>query len=224
MTPEPSDKLLRSFFSEHARLEYDTLCGEITLWQTDDLHAVWNKALHTHAGAAVPYWAIAWPGGRALARHLLDHPRLCRNRKVLDLGTGSGITAIAAALCGGRVTGLDNDCRALDVAAVNAAENGVSIAWQLYDLCAGDGTMLDSLVSAYQVVLAGDIFNCENFAGRATLALRLAAERGATVLGADAGRSFRPRDNVRVLDTVKVPVNQKIEGIRERMVQIFSIS
>src|SRR5688500_15703494 len=44
-----------------------------------------------------PFWSFAWPGGVALARHLLDHPGLVAGRSVMDLGAGSGIAGIAAA-------------------------------------------------------------------------------------------------------------------------------
>lgn len=45
---------------------------------------------------------------------------------VLDVGTGTGILAIAAALLGHRAVGVDNDAVALENAAVNIAINGVA--------------------------------------------------------------------------------------------------
>ncbi|MBN9021095.1 MAG: hypothetical protein J0H08_03185, partial [Rhizobiales bacterium] len=45
-----------------------------------------------------PYWAYGWAGGTVLARHLLAHPEVVRGRRILDIGAGSGIVAIAAAL------------------------------------------------------------------------------------------------------------------------------
>ncbi len=53
---------------------------------------------------------------------LLDPPPAT---PVLDLGTGSGILAIAAALFGARAVGVDNDPDATDNARHNAALNGV---------------------------------------------------------------------------------------------------
>src|SRR3990167_8194985 len=44
-----------------------------------------------------PYWAHVWGGGLALARHVLDHRDVVACRRVLDLGTGSGLVAGAAA-------------------------------------------------------------------------------------------------------------------------------
>ena len=46
---------------------------------------------------AAPYWAYPWAGGAALARYILDRPQSVRGRRVLDLGAGSGLVAIAAA-------------------------------------------------------------------------------------------------------------------------------
>ena len=56
--------------------------------------------------ARPPYWAYQWAGGTVLARHFLDRPETVRGRRVLDLGAGSGVVGIAAALAGAsRVTG-----------------------------------------------------------------------------------------------------------------------
>lgn len=72
------------------------------------------------------YWSFCWGSGLALARHLLDHPDWVRGRRVLDLGSGSGVAAIAAALAGAaRVVACDNDEDALAATAANAALNGV---------------------------------------------------------------------------------------------------
>lgn len=57
----------------------------------------------------------------ALARHLRPGER------VLDLGTGSGILAIAAAKLGGKALGVDIDETVLPQAEENARRNGVGV-------------------------------------------------------------------------------------------------
>ncbi|WP_192385238.1 class I SAM-dependent methyltransferase, partial [Mesorhizobium silamurunense] len=47
-----------------------------------------------------PFWAYAWAGGAVLARYILDRSSTVAGRRVLDLGAGSGLVGIAAALAG----------------------------------------------------------------------------------------------------------------------------
>lgn len=78
--------------------------------------------------AHMPYWAFAWAAGRALASWVLEYPEYVRGRRVLDLGCGSGIAAIAAARAGAsEVLVADLDPMALLAAAENARLNGVCI-------------------------------------------------------------------------------------------------
>ncbi|MFI5101679.1 MAG: class I SAM-dependent methyltransferase, partial [Actinomycetes bacterium] len=68
-----------------------------------------------HSDRPPPFWAFPWAGGQALARYVLDHPDTVRGRDVLDLGTGSGIVALAAARAGARhVTAWDTDAEAIE--------------------------------------------------------------------------------------------------------------
>ena len=78
------------------------------------------------------YWAFCWASGHRLACYLLDNPELVANRTVIDVGCGSGVVAIAAALAGARtVVGCDLDPDALAATRANAELNGVDI--QLLD-------------------------------------------------------------------------------------------
>ena len=57
-----------------------------------------------------PFWAFAWLGGQAVARYVLDTPAEVAGRRVLDLATGSGLCALAAARAGAaHVEGVDVD-------------------------------------------------------------------------------------------------------------------
>ena len=53
--------------------------------------------------------------------------RSIRGRRVLDVGSGSGILAIAAGLLGGRALAVDHDPQARRATLTNAARNGVDI-------------------------------------------------------------------------------------------------
>ncbi len=52
-----------------------------------------------------------------------------RRKRVVDLGCGTGILAIGAALLGGATTGVDTDERALEVAQINADIVSVDVTW-----------------------------------------------------------------------------------------------
>ena len=91
-----------------------------------------------------------------------------KGKRVLDLGTGSGILAIAAALLGAtEVVGLDIDERAIDTAQKNAAENGQETRIEFGVGTLGDGAVDHLLVKPYDLVVANIIASVHaDLAGR----------------------------------------------------------
>lgn len=79
--------------------------------------------------------------------------------RVLDLGTGSGILAIAALLLGAReAVGCDIDPKAARVAAENASYNGVEESFRVYTGDVNrDQKLKQALAGQYQLVLANII-------------------------------------------------------------------
>ena len=120
------------------------------------------------------YWAFCWGSGLGLARVLLDHPQTVSGRHVLDLGSGSGVAGIAAALAGAaRVTACDLDADACLASEVNAALNDVQM--QVVD-------DLQAVTEPVDLVLMADVLY-----DRANLPLLdLAAGLGGDVLVADS--------------------------------------
>lgn len=142
------------------------------------------------AGGASPYWAYPWAGGLALARYLAEHPRTVAGLRVVDLGSGSGLVAVAAAKAGARsVLAVDVDCHAVAATGLNAALNGVAVATCLADLT--DGPPPDA-----DIVLAGDVFYAVDVAARTGPFLARCAAAGLTVLVGDPGRAFLPGERL----------------------------
>ncbi|MGA8893394.1 MAG: 50S ribosomal protein L11 methyltransferase, partial [Anaeromyxobacteraceae bacterium] len=85
------------------------LAPEISLHQATEMTELWRATATDLSGwDDSPFWAFPWAGGQALARHVLDHPRIVAGRRVVDFGTGSGLVGIAACLAGAeRVTAFD---------------------------------------------------------------------------------------------------------------------
>jgi predicted nicotinamide N-methyase len=144
-----------------------------------------------------PFWAFVWAGGQALARFLLDHPEAVRGRRVLDLATGSGVAAVAAAKAGAAAVGAEDvDPAASAAARRNAAANGVTLA---------------DAVPEPDVVLAGDAFYSARVADEMTALLRDARDRGARVLVGDPGRGYFPERLFDRLAEYAVPVPAALE-------------
>ncbi len=73
----------------------------------------------------LPYWAELWPSGLALARHVAA--RELRGLRVLELGCGLGLPALAAALRGADVLATDWAEDAIELLQRNAERNGVFV-------------------------------------------------------------------------------------------------
>ena len=142
-----------------------------------------------------PYWAYLWPGGAALIAHLAANPDLVRGRRVLDLGAGSGLVGIAAAVLGAQaVTASEVDPVAARVIALNAALNGVAVAQV--------GDVLDGACPDVDLILVGDLFYAPDLAARVLGFLgRL---NGAAALVGDIGRADLPRARFRCLASYAV--------------------
>ena len=78
------------------------LVPEIRLHLASDSQRIFQRAEELERpGERFPaFWAFAWPGGQALARYLIDTPGIVAGRRVIDIGAGSGIAAIAAMYAG----------------------------------------------------------------------------------------------------------------------------
>lgn len=83
------------------------------------------------------------PNGIFYARSI----RIGRGERVIDIGTGSGVLAVAAAKAGGQVVATDTDPRAVAAAERNAALNSVSI-----DVAVG--ALFGPFTGPFEVILA----------------------------------------------------------------------
>ena len=77
-----------------------------------------------------PYWCFCWASGLVLARWLAQNPQWVRGKRVLDVGSGSGVVAIAAARAGAaQAVACDLDPLALAACRANAELNGVQLGY-----------------------------------------------------------------------------------------------
>jgi predicted nicotinamide N-methyase len=71
----------------------------------------------------LPYWAEIWPSGLAIADLLALKPDLVSGRKVFELGSGIGTTAIAALQAGAELLVSDYSPESLTLCRFNAQRN-----------------------------------------------------------------------------------------------------
>ena len=180
---------------------------EITLRLAVETAPLWQKIerdLKLRYGP--PYWAVAWAGGLALARHVIDHPALVAGRRVLDFAAGSGIVGIAAAKAGAAVVAAsDVDPLAVIAISLNADLNGVAIEANVDDLMPADSGFDPA---AFDVVLVGDIFYTPDLAARAIAFLSRCCAAGCAVLIGDPGRADLPVDRLEKVDSYEVLVTR----------------
>ena len=195
------------FIRANTKLLAPPLVPEIVLHLAEESLPIWQKTEEELGELNVPppYWAFAWAGGQALARYLLDNPGLVRGRRVLDLGTGSGLQAIAAKKAEADfVLAADIDAVALVATALNAVANGVSVELTVEDLLAAPPTSFD-------VVLVGDLYYERQLAERVTRYIDLAVEGGSLILVGDPQRNYFPRTKFHKAEEYRVPVTRELE-------------
>jgi predicted nicotinamide N-methyase len=183
-----ADEIIRG----STRLGSMPLVPEIRLQLANEPMSVWQHAERAtgRTGLDPPFWAFAWPGGQALARYLLDHPEAVPGGPVIDVASGSGLVAIAAAMAGdAAVTAYDIDPLAAAAISVNAAANGVTVRAVCADVLSEDGLP----VPGTGLVLVADAFYERDLAARVLRFLQRGRARGAAVLAGDFGRTYLPR-------------------------------
>jgi predicted nicotinamide N-methyase len=205
----------------HANTAINTppLVPEIRLHLATEVTPIWQATEESLArfGTPPPFWAFAWAGGQALARYILDHPETVAGKEVLDICSGSGIVAIAAAKAGAaRVVAAEIDPFATAAIALNAALNGVTVSIETRD-------MLDRTVIGWGVVLAGDVCYEEPMASRAIGLLRRIAARGRLALLGDPGRAYLPREGLVERARYTVPVSRELEDREAREGMVWEV-
>ena len=205
------------FVRAHTRLAAVPFVPELRLHQADEPIALWEETEAAGTAQPPPFWAFAWAGGQALARHVLDEPELVSGRSVLDLATGSGLVALAAAKAGAEpVTANDIDPLSLAAARANADANDVRLRYV-------EGDLLDT-DEKYGVVLAGDVFYSREMAARVLPFLRRAAGQGSLVLVGDPGRAYLPVDGLVRRTAYDVPVIESLESVPVRRTTVWQVS
>jgi predicted nicotinamide N-methyase len=209
-----------TFIQRNTHLAAVPSIPEIRLHTAHQATGLWRLAEAEEDGSdpPPPYWAFPWAGGLALARYILDRPETVAGRRVLDLGAGSGLVAIAAAMAGASaVIAADIDRFAVAALGLNAAANGVSLAVIGDDLTAGEPPAVD-------LVATGDLFYERELAEKVAAFLDRCLVAGIDVLIGDPGRTYLPRSRLRLLAEYRVPDVGEVESAASRPSAVFAFA
>jgi predicted nicotinamide N-methyase len=160
-----------------------------TRFTTDQVTNLWEK---------MPFWGFAWASGQVLANYLLQHPEKVKGKRVLDLGCGAGLVALAAKKAGAiSVSACDIDYFAQQACIENAKLNNIAVSivtnWSITDFDIivaadifydqGNNDLLETLLSENHV----DVLLAESHGLLSHSRLGLVTQRFATTLPKIAG-------------------------------------
>jgi predicted nicotinamide N-methyase len=207
----------REFVLRHTRLQPVVGHEDVRLYLADEVLRLWRavQLALVDPDAALPFWAFAWAGGLALARYVETHPEVVTGRRVLDLASGSGLVAIAAARAGAAtVTAADIDPFAAAAIRLNAQANRTRVHVIHRDLLADKPPDADA-------ILAGDSFYEGPLAERVLPWLRTSQRAGIDVLIGDPGRRYLPVDDLVELATYDVRTTTELEDLALKQARVY---
>ena len=209
-----------AFIRANTEILSPPLVPEVRLHLAHEALSIWQKTEDEmgEIGLPPPFWAFAWAGGQALARHVLDYPTLVRGKRVVDLASGSGLVGIAALKAGATsVLAADIDPFSATAIGLNAALNAVSPAITAEDLLLNPAPSCD-------IILVGDLFYEQGLAHRCFDWLTEAKVLGIDVLIGDPGRSYLPKEKLIRIADYAVPVTRDLEDAEIKKTAVWRLA
>jgi predicted nicotinamide N-methyase len=208
-----------AFIKEQTIVGTASLVPEIPLQLATEVTPLWQMTEDrlNHGSLPPPFWAFAWPGGQGMARYLLDHPAVAKDKRVLDFAAGCGIAAIAAMKAGAKsALAAEIDPLAHAAVALNAKHNQVTVG-AVHDI------EMVKPVKKIDLIIAGDVCYQQHMAARMMRWLWLCVAQGTRVLLADPGRAYVPHEGLMELARYEVPTSRDLEDRDSRTVIIWEL-
>jgi predicted nicotinamide N-methyase len=193
------------------------LVPEIRLHLASEITPIWQASEEwlSRSNIEPPFWAFAWPGGQAMARHVLDHPELVAGKRVLDFAAGGGIAAIACCMAGAaRVEAAEIDPLAIAAIGLNAGLNAVTVVPLPGDVVGAD--------SRWDLILCGDVCYEAPMTRHILPWLRRCAATTNVCL-TDPGRAYLPASGLAELARYDVATSLELEDRTLRPTMLYRL-
>lgn len=94
----------------------------LQIMHTADLDRLLGIAIYDPDQDFMPYWTEIWPAGAILGGAVIREAEVFQGKRVLELGPGVGVTAVAAMLAGADLTVIDYAPGSLALTSLNALD------------------------------------------------------------------------------------------------------
>ncbi|MFZ9886532.1 MAG: class I SAM-dependent methyltransferase [Myxococcota bacterium] len=218
--PSLSPARLGALLDQHAPMRSVPLVPDLSAWYADDELPLWGS-LEAELGhpVAAPFFCVPWPGAQALALYVRQQNIALAGRRVLDLGSGSGVASVACALRGAEVVACDIDPLACVATTILARRHGATP--RVHAFC-GDVLRTPAVGARFDVVLAGDLVYSRDRGEQLAVAISQWLKTGTIVVVADSGRPFFSPGPLPCVLEADVDVPASVEGASTRRVRVYA--
>ncbi|XP_076823864.1 electron transfer flavoprotein beta subunit lysine methyltransferase-like isoform X2 [Clavelina lepadiformis] len=220
---QKDEKKFISQIKQHTVVSRHHLVPEIQLYLITPECPHWHLP-EKYCAFKDPFWAFFWPGGQAVTRWVMDNPDFIKNKRVLDIGSGCGATAIACYMQGARcVLANDIDSAAAEAlklnfslnypdAAINSSDvlrSGFNVSTTdfLCDSMKNDSSNSSILSQCtWDFIILGDMFYDEHMTKALKGFLHRAKSPATRIILGDPNRGFlNSFNNLRILHKYELP-------------------
>lgn len=208
-----------NFIKKYTTVNAVDFVPEIQLYQADQITPIWQATEQwlNQQNIEPPFWAFAWPGGKAIARYILDHPNCVSHKKILDFAAGCGIAAIAAGMNKAHfIEVADIDPLAQKACAMNAKINNIILDKNSHDVV--------HQPCQWDVIFCGDVCYEAPMTQHIWPWLKRCASTGAKVIIADPGRNYLPKKELISFCEYDIPTTLELEDHINRHTVLYQIN
>jgi predicted nicotinamide N-methyase len=214
-----TEEIFKIYKKDYALIEPDLFCPEIITYNTFNITGLWDWMLQNCSKECdLPYWSVIWPGGRAMARFVIDSG-LFKGKRVLDFASGSGIVSLALLYAGADAIANDTDKNAAFAASEMAKLNNTGYPYLTDNILESDQKLTD-LIAGIDCILCSDVFYEKSFSENV---IRAFSKVAIPVYFADPGRMHVPRERLEKVTEYRIPVYKEIESVPYRTGSIYKL-